>query len=72
MFRTERVEIEGDKATVTGGYYEAGLSASGNVYSVERQRDGSWRVTEDQMPWISREPHAGRRRIALSAAAAAR
>ena len=53
VFRTEDVEITGDKARVTGGYYEANLSASGNVYSLERQPDGSWRVTDDQMQWIS-------------------
>jgi hypothetical protein len=53
VFRTEEVKIDGDKATVTGGYFEAGLSASGNIYTVERQRDGSWLVTSDQMQWIS-------------------
>jgi hypothetical protein len=53
VFRTEKVEIDGDKATVTGGYFEADLSASGNVYTVERQGDGSWLVTDDRMEWIS-------------------
>jgi hypothetical protein len=53
VLRTEEVRIEGDKATVTGGYFEAGLSASGNTYTLERQRDGSWLVTSDQMQWIS-------------------
>jgi hypothetical protein len=38
---------------VTGGYFEAGLSASGNTYTLGRQRDGSWLVTSDQMQWIS-------------------
>ena len=53
VLRTEDVKIDGDKATVTGGYFEAGLSASGNTYTLERQRDGSWLVTSDQMQWIS-------------------
>ena len=53
VFRTGAVTIDGDRATVDGGYFEGGLSASGNVYTVERQRDGSWRVTKDQMRWIS-------------------
>ena len=53
VFRTEDVKIDGDKATVTGGYFAAGLSASGNIYTLERQRDGSWLVTADQMEWIS-------------------
>lgn len=53
VFRTEEVKIDGDKATVTGGYFEAGLSASGNIYTVARQHDGSWLVTDDQMQWIS-------------------
>jgi hypothetical protein len=53
VFRTAEVKIDGDRATVDGGYFEAGLSASGNVYTVERQGDGSWRVTKDEMKWIS-------------------
>jgi hypothetical protein len=53
VLRTEKVKIDGGKATVTGGYFEAGLSASGDVYTLERQRDGSWVVTSDEMQWIS-------------------
>ena len=41
-----------DHATVNGGYYEAGLSASGNVYTLER-KNGAWSVTKDEMQWIS-------------------
>jgi hypothetical protein len=72
VFRTEDVEIVGDKAKVTGGYFEAGLSASGNVYSLERQPDGSWLVTHDELQWISgapRPPQAAGA-VAVSAAAA--
>lgn len=73
VFRTEEVEIAGDKAKVTGGYFEAGLSASGNLYSLERQPDGSWLVTHDEMQWISgtpRPPRAAGARVAVSAAGA--
>jgi len=31
----------------------ADLSASGNVYTLERQRDGSWLVTVDRQVWVS-------------------
>jgi hypothetical protein len=52
VFRTEEVQIDGAQATASGGYFEAGLSASGNIYTVERQRDGSWLMTSDKMQWI--------------------
>jgi hypothetical protein len=42
----------GTTCTVEGGYYEAGLSASGNTYFLER-RDGGWIVVRDVMHWIS-------------------
>lgn len=41
-----------DHATVKGGYYEAGLSASGNAYTLER-KSGAWVVTKDETEWIS-------------------
>jgi hypothetical protein len=44
--------ISDTEAEVSGGYYEAGLSSSGNVYFVKR-RDGKWVVTGDKMLWIS-------------------
>jgi hypothetical protein len=53
IFSIEQVTIDGDKATVSGGYYAAGLSASGNIYTVERQPDGRWKVTADALQWIS-------------------
>jgi hypothetical protein len=37
---------------VDGGYYEDGLSGSGNTYYVER-RGGRWEVVKDVMHWIS-------------------
>lgn len=44
--------LDANTADVDGGYYEAGLSASGNTYRVER-RDGKWVVTKNEMHWIS-------------------
>jgi hypothetical protein len=37
---------------VSGGYYEGGLSSSGDVYRV-KLIEGVWRVVEDRMDWIS-------------------
>jgi len=44
--------VDANKVKVDGGYYEAELSASGDVYTVER-KDGKWIVTDDRMLWIS-------------------
>lgn len=44
--------IDADHAELDGGYYEAGLSASGNTYYLQRQ-NGAWLVTKDVMHWIS-------------------
>ena len=53
IFRIESVAFkDAHHATVNGGYYEAGLSASGNIYTVEL-RGKKWVVTKDQMTWIS-------------------
>ena len=53
VFRIDAVKYaDKDHATVNGGYYEAGLSASGNVYTLERQK-GAWVVVKDEMSWIS-------------------
>jgi len=40
------------EAVVSGGYYEGGLSSSGNSYHVVRRGD-EWIVTGDEMHWIS-------------------
>lgn len=45
-------QINEDEVEVNGGYYEAGLSASGNVYRVKREGD-RWVVKEDRTLWIS-------------------
>ena len=44
--------ISETQVEVSGGYYEAGLSASGNTYTLEK-KDGKWVVVKDVMLWIS-------------------
>ncbi len=44
--------ISDTEVEVSGGYYEAGLSASGNTYYLKK-KDGKWVVERDQMHWIS-------------------
>lgn len=44
--------ISANVVDVWGGYYEGGLSASGNTYRVVR-RNGRWTVVKDHMNWIS-------------------
>jgi hypothetical protein len=52
-FRISSVKwLDADTAEVQGGYYEGGLSSSGNVYRVERH-GGKWSVTKDEMRYIS-------------------
>jgi len=41
-----------DEAVVEGGYYEAGLSSSGNTYHLKKI-SGVWRVVQNQLNWIS-------------------
>jgi len=53
IFRITSIEWKSDKKIdVRGGYYEAGLSASGNTYTVKKEK-GKWKVTNDKMHWIS-------------------
>lgn len=53
VFRVDHIRFKDAKhATVNGGYFEAGLSASGNVYTLEHKASG-WVVTKDEMMWIS-------------------
>ena len=44
--------ISETQVRVGGGYYEAGLSASGNTYTLEK-KNGKWVVVKDVMNWIS-------------------
>ncbi len=44
--------VSDDEVEVEGGYYEAGTSASGNLYRVVRQH-GRWIVKQDKLLWIS-------------------
>jgi len=53
IFRVTQMRwISGKEVEVVGGYYEGGLSASGDTYRVVRQH-GNWYVSEDRMNWIS-------------------
>jgi hypothetical protein len=53
IFRVDSIQRTGpDSAVVEGGYFEAGLSASGNVYELARE-SGRWVVKKDTMRWIS-------------------
>jgi hypothetical protein len=53
QFRVESLEwLDDGGVKVTGGYYEASLSASGNVYTLEPDGE-EWEVTDDEMEWIS-------------------
>jgi hypothetical protein len=52
LFRIESItEIDPHEAEVAGGYFEGGLSASGNIYRV-KWTDG-WVVISDILSWIS-------------------
>ncbi len=53
IFRVDSIKRTGpDTAVVEGGYFEAGLSASGNIYELARE-SGRWVVKKDTMRWIS-------------------
>jgi hypothetical protein len=53
IFRVTSIEWKSDtEVDVSGGYYEAGLSASGNTYTLKKDK-GKWKVTNDKMHWIS-------------------
>ena len=49
---TEIKWISDSEVEVSGGYYEGGLSSSGNIYRLKRVA-GKWQVHEDTMEWIS-------------------
>ncbi len=53
IFRVDTItHAEGGTAVVEGGYFEAGLSASGNVYELVKEGN-QWIVKKDTMRWIS-------------------
>ncbi len=53
LFRVETIiKINDDEVEVTGGYYEAGLNAGGNIYTV-RRIDERWIVVKDEEDWYS-------------------
>ena len=52
-FRTGKIKWVSDtEVQVSGGYYEAGESSSGNVYYLKKV-NGKWTVTKDEMLLIS-------------------
>jgi len=54
-FHVEEVRWKSDtEVEADGGYYEAGLSASGNTYFL-RKKKGKWVVERDVMHWISQK-----------------
>jgi hypothetical protein len=53
IFKVTSIEWKSDtEVDVKGEYYEAGLSASGNTYTVKKE-NGKWKVIKDKMHWIS-------------------
>jgi len=53
IFRVDTIQHPDENtAVVEGGYFEAGLSASGNVYELAREGN-QWIVKKDTMRWIS-------------------
>jgi hypothetical protein len=53
IFNVTRIQWKSDtEVEVEGGYYEAGLSASGNTYTLKKDK-GKWQVTKDKLDEIS-------------------
>ena len=53
VFNVTTIKWNSDtEVEVEGGYYEAGLSASGNLYTVTKEK-GKWNVTKDKLVEIS-------------------
>jgi len=54
LFTVDEIRwISATEVEVDGGYYEGGLSASGNTYTLTLE-DGRWSVTRDVRHWIAR------------------
>ena len=53
LFRVTNIKWKSDtEVEVEGGYYEAGLSASGNLYTLKKEQ-GKWKVVNDKLVEIS-------------------
>jgi hypothetical protein len=53
IFKIDAIRwIDARTAIADGGYYETGLSSSGNSYRIER-RDNTWYVTGDVINWMT-------------------
>ncbi len=58
VFSIEEIVATGtDSAEANGGYYENGMSASGNTYYLKRKK-GIWVVEKNKTHWISRRTPA--------------
>ena len=54
VFYIETIEWKSDaEVDVKGGYREHGMSASGNTYTLRKQGNGKWEVTNDKSEWVS-------------------
>lgn len=52
-FRIRSVKmLDKNNVEIEGGYYEAGLSSSGNTYQLQK-KNSKWQVISDKMKWIS-------------------
>jgi hypothetical protein len=51
----EVVLVSEDSARAVGGIYENEISSSGHRFGLSRQ-EGKWKVSEDEMDWISGQP----------------
>jgi len=55
IFSIDKIKWVSDtEVKVSWGYYEAGLSASGNTATLKLKEKG-WTVIDDQMQWISKQ-----------------
>lgn len=52
VFHVDEMKCSLEFCEATGGYREGNLSASQNMYKLEK-RNGTWVVTGDKMQWIS-------------------
>jgi hypothetical protein len=64
-FGISTIELRGDTAVVSGGYYEDTLSSSSSTYRLEKKA-GVWTVVSDEMNWISDRPNQPRQPTSIA------
>jgi hypothetical protein len=53
LFRVSSIRWKSDvEVEARGGFYESGLSASRNLYTLKKE-EGKWKVTKDAALWVS-------------------